>query len=113
MTKNEQLVKKLQSAQIVTMEMNKALVSYAAGSFTVALSQIEEITTTNSDIALIKAACLAKLGRMDEALQSCKQIAATTQSVQDQLTLSMAQLSINDQKKYASSLSAYENSPAF
>lgn len=113
-TKNDALLKKLQSTQLITMELNKALVAYASGQFTSALEIIHELANAGKklctdlhEIRIIKAACLAKLNRLPEATDLLKAEIAKIQTEADveRLNLALAQLDLGSANtdKYAAS----------
>jgi signal recognition particle subunit SRP72 len=118
-TKNQDLIRKLQKTQLVTMDLNRALVSYQSNQFQQALDIIAEIDPAQipknlHDVQVVKAACLAKLGKVDEATSLLKtKIAGVEDSERkvdqvEKLNLAIAQLDLG-----SADVAQYKTSPAF
>jgi len=101
------------------MDLNRALVSYQSNQFQQALDIIGEIDPSQipknlHDVQVVKAACLAKLGKVDEATSLLKtKIAGVEDSERkvdqvEKLNLAIAQLDLG-----SADVAQYKTSPAF
>jgi len=121
-TQNDELLRKMQSSQLVTMEINKALVAYASNQFPAALDQIvaliedgkrEHLVAKQHDVPIIRAACLAKLGKVQEGCKLLQQHVAGCQeraaeAELEKLNLALAQLDLD-----SANTNGYAGEPGF
>jgi len=121
-THSEEMIKKMQRSQLVTMEVNKALVAYASKQFQDGLTQITAVqedpvraglTKQMHSIPVIRAACLAKAGKMSEATSLLKSYVASSKGQAsagdiESLNLALAQLDLG-----VADTSAYGDQPGY
>jgi len=113
-TRSDNFLKKLKKSQLATMELNKALVAYASGQMKNCLEIIEALDGSdfpkNYEIAVVRAAALSRLNRVQEAttiLQNALKSSISEKQTAD-LTLTLAQLNFSE-----ADTSAFSTTPAF